>query len=178
MPPLETLPLARAQAALADHVRNPQLPAPEGIAPERLAVYTRLVRNNLSGFLDRCFSDSSTFVPPGQWQGWQNRFLTEARPESPFFNDIPAQFLQYLHTLPAHDRPPENILAMMDFETALLHAETAIQPDSDGLWHEHSLLSWAPAARLRLYPCDFVGSALKSIADTPCHVLSWRNRNK
>ena len=30
---------------------------------------------------------------------------------------------------------------------------------------------------MRLYSCDFVGSALKSIADTPCHVLSWRNRN-
>lgn len=161
---------------LADHVRNPLLPAPEGIAPERLAVYTRLVRNNLKSFLDLCFSDSSTFLPPAQWQEWQNRFLIEARPESPFFNDIPAQFLAWLGSLPEHDRPSENILAMMDFETALLHAETAVQPDSDGLWHERSTLSWSPAARLKPYPCDFVSSGLAEIENSPCHVLTWRNR--
>ncbi len=167
---------ARAQAELADHVRNPALPAPAGIAPERLAVYTRLVRKNLQSFLDLCFSDSSLLLDPAQWLDWQNRFLIEARPKSPFFNDIPAQFLAYLNRLPEHDRPSENILAMMDFETALLHAETVQQPDSDGRWHEHSVLSWAPTARLQQYPCDFVSSGLERIEEGGCHVLSWRNR--
>ncbi len=176
MQPHNPQPSARAQAELADHVRNPALPAPAGIAPERLAVYTRLVRNNLKSFLDLCFSDSSLLLDPAQWQDWQNRFLIEARPESPFFNDIPAQFLAYLNGLPEHDRPSENILAMMDFETALLHAETAQQPDSDGRWHERSVLSWAPAARLQHYPCDFVSSGLERIEEGGCHVLSWRNR--
>lgn len=168
---------AKAQAMLADHVRDPSLPAPTGIAPERLAVYTRLVRNNLQSFLDLCFSDSSAFVDSMQWQDWQNRFLIEARPESPFFNDIPAQFLEYLKSLPEEERPSENILSMMDFETALLHAETAIQSESSGIWNDETVLGWSPAARLQAYPCDFVSSGLEEIDDTPCHVLTWRTRD-
>ncbi|WP_373740962.1 DUF2063 domain-containing protein [Neisseria sp.] len=167
---------ARAQQAFADHVRNPSLPAPEGIAPERMAVYVRLVRNNLQNFLDRCFSDSSTFLDPARWQNWQHRFLDEARPESPFFNDIPAAFLAWLGSLPPEDRPSENILAMMAFETDLLHAETVIQPVSDGLWHDAAVLVPAPSVRLKHYSCDFVGSGLAGFDDTPSDVLVWRNR--
>lgn len=168
---------AQAQAMLADHVRNPTLPAPEGIEPERLAVYTRLLRNNLKTFLDLCFSDSSTFLPSQQWQDWQNRFLLEARPESPFFNDIPTQFLAYLKNLPSHDQPTANLLAMMDFEIALLHAETTLQPLSPPFWHANSELSWSPTARLQHYPCDFISSDLTQINDNQaCHVLTWRNR--
>ncbi|MBF0804996.1 MULTISPECIES: DUF2063 domain-containing protein [unclassified Neisseria] len=177
MQPHNPISSAQAQAQLADHIRNPALPAPPGIAPERLAVYTRLVRNNIKSFLDLCFSDSSLLADSEQWQGWQNRFLIEAHPESPFFNDIPPQFLAYLNSLPQHERPSENMLAVMDFETALLHAETAIQPDSDGRWHEHSVLSWAPAAQLQYYPCDFVSIGPEQIEDSPCHVLTWRNRS-
>lgn len=177
MPPRKPSPSALAQAAFADHVRNPSLPAPVGIAPERLAVYTRLLRNNIGSFIDLCFSDSQSFVAAAQWQAWQHRFLIEAQPESPFFNDIPVQFLHYLHTLPETEQPAAEVLAMMAFETALLHAETAMQPDTDGAWHAHSLLTWAPAARLQAHPCDFVSSGLSAIDATPCHVLSWRGRD-
>lgn len=168
---------AEFQAQLADHVRDPSRPAPVGIAPERLAVYTRLVRNNLRSFLDLCFSDSGNFADAGLWQELQHRFLMEARPESPFFNDIPAQFLAYARSKEGAERLPENILEMMDFETALLHAETAVQSVSDGLWHDTSTVYWSPAAKLAHYNCNFVGSGLETIEDEPSTVLTWRNRN-
>ncbi|OSI11140.1 HvfC family RiPP maturation protein [Neisseria zoodegmatis] len=168
---------AEFQAQLADHVRDPSKPAPEGIEPERLAIYTRLVRNNLRSFLDLCFSDSSRFADAGLWQDLQHRFLIEARPESPFFNDIPAQFLDYVRSKEGAERLPDNVLEMMDFETALLHAETAVQPVSDGLWNETAVISWAPAARLAHYNCNFVASDLASIEDEPSIVLTWRNRD-
>lgn len=167
---------ARAQQAFADHVRDPSLPPPAGIAPERMAVYTRLVRNNLKSFLDLCFSDSSGFAEPQMWESLQQRFLPEARPESPFFNDIPAQFLAWLETLPAAERPSENILAMMRFEADLLHAETAVQNVSDGIWSEEGVLVWAQTARLRHYGCDFVTGGLERFDPEESDVLSWRNR--
>ncbi|MDO1510765.1 MULTISPECIES: putative DNA-binding domain-containing protein [unclassified Neisseria] len=172
-----TTPMSSAdfQSVLADHVRDPSLPAPEGIAFERLAVYTRLVRNNLRSFLDLCFSDSSEFADADLWQELQNRFLIEARPESPFFNDIPAQFLDYARTREGAQRLPDNVLEMMDFETALLHAETTVQPVSDGKWDGSTLLSWAPAARISHYSCNFVDSHLESIEEEPSIVLTWRN---
>ena len=168
---------AEFQARLADYVRDPSQPAPEGIAPERLAVYTRLVRNNLRSFLDLCFSDSSRFADAGLWQNLQHRFLIEARPESPFFNDIPAQFLAYARSREGRERLPESVLEMMDFETALLHAETAEQAFSDGLWSDDSVLYWSPAAKLSHYRCNFVDSGLESIEEEPCAVLTWRNRD-
>ncbi|MDO5073623.1 Uncharacterized protein conserved in bacteria [Neisseria animaloris] len=172
-----TTPISSAdfQSVLADHVRDPSLPAPEGIASERLAVYTRLVRNNLRSFLDLCFSDSSEFADAALWQELQNRFLIEARPESPFFNDIPTQFLEYARTREGLQRLPDNVLEMMDFETALLHAETMVQPASDGRWEDNTVLSWAPAAQIRHYNYNFVDSHLESIEEEPSIVLTWRN---
>ncbi|MCS4533219.1 HvfC family RiPP maturation protein [Neisseria montereyensis] len=165
------------QAMLADHVRDPSKPSPEGIEPERLAVYTRLVRNNLRSFLDLCFSDSSELADRELWQHLQNRFLIEARPESPFFNDIPAQFLNYARSRESEEKLPDGILAMMDFETALLHAEIAIQPISDGLWDSNTTLSWQPAAKLTHYDYNFVDSNLTAIEPTPSTILTWRNRD-
>lgn len=168
---------AEFQAALAEYVRDPSQPAPPGIAPERLAVYTRLLHNNIKSFLDLCFSDSQHFAAPDLWQHLQQRFLAEARPESPFFNDIPAQFLAYARSKNGTDRLPENVLAMMDFETLLLYAETAPVPAAPAVWHDEDWLCFSPAARLAHYDCDFVGSRLARIDDAPCSVLVWRNRD-
>lgn len=166
---------ARMQAALADYVRDPSLPPPPGIPPERLAVYVRLVRNNAKSFLDLCFSDSSGFAEPQLWQRLQTRFLAEARPQSPFFNDIPAAFLDYVRQKEGEDRLPDAVLEIMDFETALLHAETAQVPSADGIWQEDRLMGLSPAAKLKAYENDFVSSGLETYEASPCHVLVWRS---
>ncbi|ASP17927.1 hypothetical protein HMPREF9120_01028 [Neisseria sp. oral taxon 020 str. F0370] len=169
-------PAAAFQAAFADHARDAALPPPAGIAPERLAVYRRLLLNNLRGFLELCFSGSSALIAPEMWQRLQERFLIEARPQSPFFNDIPKQFLDYLAAKPAEERPSENILHMMAFETDLLHAETAEQKEPLSAWDADTVLQWAAGARLKDYPCDFVSSELETIdEDTPAAVLTWRD---
>ncbi|MDO4998553.1 MAG: putative DNA-binding domain-containing protein [Neisseria sp.] len=175
MPPLN--PTQQAQKQLADCIRNERLAVPENWSDEHLAVYRRLVQNNVRSFLDLCFSDSQNFVDAQQWQNWQQRFLDEARPESPFFNDIPSQFLTYLRGL-QDEMPSAAVLEMMDFETALLHAETAIQPSADGIWQDDSVLTWANAARLRHYQHDFVSSELHTIEEGEIHVLTWRNRDE
>lgn len=167
---------ALAQKALADHARDPSLPPPANIDGKRLAVYQKLLLNNIRSFLDLCFTDSQTFINPEQWQQWQQRFLIEARPESPYFNDIAPTFLNYLHRLPEHDRPSAPILTMMDAETKLLRAEIAITPPSASHWQDDSLLTWSPAAFLQHYAWDFVSSQFQQLTDTECHVLIWRNR--
>ena len=83
---------AAFQTALADYARG-AAQAPEGVDIGRLGVYRRLLLNNLKSFIDLCFSASGSFAEAGLWQDLQRRFLLEARPQSPFFNDIPKQFL-------------------------------------------------------------------------------------
>ncbi|MED9964550.1 MAG: DUF2063 domain-containing protein, partial [Haemophilus parainfluenzae] len=47
--------LIETQKALATAVRLANAQPLNGYAPNRLAVYARLVRNNIFGFIDRCF---------------------------------------------------------------------------------------------------------------------------
>ena len=166
---------AAFQTALADYARG-AAQAPEGVDIGRLGVYRRLLLNNLKSFIDLCFSASGGFAEAGLWQELQRRFLLEARPQSPFFNDIPKQFLDYVAAKPATERPSENILHMMAFETDLLHAETAEQREPLSAWNADTVLQWAAGARLKDYPCDFVSSELETVdADTPAAVLTWRD---
>ena len=164
---------AAFQTALADYARG-AAQAPEGVDIGRLGVYRRLLLNNLNSFIDLCFSASGSFAEAGLWQDLQRRFLLEARPQSPFFNDIPKQFLDYVRSRPENERPSENILHMMAFETDLLHAETVIQPEAAPQWDENTELRWAEGARLKHYPCDFVSSGLERIDDAAADVLTWR----
>ena len=90
---------AAFQTALADYARG-AAQAPEGVDIGRLGVYRRLLLNNLKSFIDLCFSASGGFAETGLWQELQRRFLLEARPQSPFFNDIPKQFLDYVRSRP------------------------------------------------------------------------------
>ena len=122
---------AAFQTALADYARG-AAQAPEGVDIGRLGVYRRLLLNNLKSFIDLCFSASGGFAEAGLWHDLQRRFLLEARPQSPFFNDIPKQFLDYVRSRPENERPSENILHMMAFETDLLHAETAQRAQARG----------------------------------------------
>ncbi len=166
---------AAHQAALANYARDPlNHPPPAGMAPARAAVYARLVHNNVCGFIRRCFSASMPLADPAIWADLEARFLAQARPHSPYFSDIPPQFLHYAQ---ASGRLPETVLALMDFETTQLAAE--ITPMSTAAAHaqEHSLLQWSPAAFLRQYSVDFIAHDLAGFTATPSRVLVWRSHN-
>ena len=53
--------LIETQKALATAVRLAHAQPLNGYAPNRLAVYARLVRNNIFGFIDRCFVEKESF---------------------------------------------------------------------------------------------------------------------
>ncbi|WP_107726471.1 HvfC family RiPP maturation protein [Neisseria weaveri] len=168
------------QTALANYIRNPSLPAPEGIPAERLAVYVRLVHNNVRNFVELCFSDSREFIEDSVWETLLKNFLDASRPESPFFNDIPRAFFNHVQT--QSETLPDYVLEMMDFELALLHAETAIQTFSDGPANDETELFWSPSAQLKTYANDFVGSHLEEVYPLPeneeCRVVVWRDRDE
>ncbi|NOL50239.1 putative DNA-binding domain-containing protein [Pelistega europaea] len=164
------------QKLLADSIRNINIPVSEQLDAYRLSVYRRLIHNNIRQFLELCFSDSMQFLDAIDWQQLQHKFIAEAAPQSPFFNDIPQQFLDYIHTLPAVDRPIEAILEMMDFEVGLLKAEIAITPEVSKEWDAETLLGWSPAAYLKYYQFDFISSDLTEYEQKTTHAIIWRNR--
>lgn len=168
---------AAFQANLAAAVSNPAAGIPPHLDGAGIAVYRRLLHNNIASFLTRCFSDSIRFADPFLWQDLQNRFLAEAKPHSPYFKDIPAQFLAFAQNCNSDRHLPENVLAMMAFEADLLHAETALQNPCGNTVGEHDPLCLSESVRLKTYPVDFISSGLQHIEEGNVSVLSWRNLN-
>ena len=108
--------------AFAASLRNMDAEPPEGIGAAGLAVYRRLLRNNVYNFLDRCYVRTATMLDSAAWQEAKAHFITHGQATSPYFSDIPAQFLAHLRH---HALLDARLLAVMDVECRELAAEIA-----------------------------------------------------
>jgi hypothetical protein len=98
MPAKPDLPLFQQyQFAFASHIRNPQLNRrPHGVEARRMKVYNELLYNNLEGFLLACFPVLRKVLGKRKWTRLVRDFFTLHRCQSPFFRQIPDEFIYYL----------------------------------------------------------------------------------
>jgi hypothetical protein len=114
------LPFQAFQFALARHLRSPRNAGrPAGVVPRRAGIYRELVRNNLEGFLLACFPVTRTLLGPRRWQRLVSAFFRDARCHTPYFREIPREFLGWLL---ATDAPP---IALPPWMGELAHYEWA-----------------------------------------------------
>lgn len=98
-PPSKTeLPLFQQyQFAFASHIRNPKLnKRPRGVEARRMKVYNELVYNNLEGFLLACFPVLRQVLGKRNWSKLVRDFFSAHRCHTPFFRQIPDEFVHYL----------------------------------------------------------------------------------
>lgn len=116
----------RIQQALAEGVRAP---APGGLPvpcpPDRLALYRRLVFNNLAGFLENAFPRVRHALEQERWESLLRRFLAEHACRAPCFHDIPGEFLQWLPESAADWQDLPWLAELAHFEWAQLAADIA-----------------------------------------------------
>lgn len=87
----------RRQFAFAAHIRDPDgAQAPVDVPAERMAVYRELVFNNIDRFLRDTLPVLHSLLEPARWQALARDFLVTHRARSPYFTDIPREFLAYL----------------------------------------------------------------------------------
>ena len=87
----------RKQYAFAAHIRDPQHePAPDGIEDRRMAVYRDLFFNNLSSLLARTFPVVRKIHGPERWNGFIRGFMQHHSAQTPYFLELPREFLAYL----------------------------------------------------------------------------------
>lgn len=87
------------QYEFAQHIRNPRLnKRPRGVEARRMKVYNELLYNNLEGFLLACFPVLHKVLGKRKWGKLVRDFFTVHRCHTPFFKQIPDEFLQYLNT--------------------------------------------------------------------------------
>lgn len=85
------------QYAFSSHIRNPQLnKRPRGVEARRMKVYNELLFNNLEGFLLACFPVLRQVMGKRKWTRLVRDFFTVHRCHTPFFRQIPDEFVHYL----------------------------------------------------------------------------------
>lgn len=157
---------AQYQHRFAQAIREGE--AADGLPQDRLNVYIRLIRNNIHSFIDRCYTETQQYLDSGEWGRLKEGFIRDARAQTPYFQEIAGEFLQYCQSLPLSD----DLLALMDFEHTQLLAEVA-QTDSQASPADSDDLAYTlfPAAFVRRYQYDVTDE----LQEAETAVLVWRD---
>lgn len=143
------------QSDFSARIRDPQHHAcPSNVDPERMKVYEELVFNNIEDILANNFPVIRTLLTDDYWENLVRHFLIEHRAKTPFFYQIPQEFLAFLSTL---KKCPVFLGDLAHYEWMELDVELAstekitpaYDPDGDLL---QGTIVLAPIVRLVSYP--------------------------
>lgn len=132
------------------------MPPPADVPPQRMAVYRRLVYNNIESLLAGFFPVTRNILADWQWHGLVGHFLAAHRSHNPYFMELSGEFLAFLETgRGAHPEDPPFLRELVHYEgveLALLIAEerfTGSREAREALPHGRPILS--PLTRLLSY---------------------------
>jgi len=172
------------QQRFTARVRAPgQQPLPEALPAQRVAVYERLIRNNIEGFVRGTFPVLHKVLPAARWGQLIDAFVAEHRCQSPYFRDIGEQFIDWLqegYQASADDPPWLLELAHYEWvELALDISDQQIPPGGQGAASADCLLAWSPLAWPLLYqwPVQELGPEYQPTQPPaqPSCLLVWRD---
>lgn len=179
------------QLAFAAHIRDPQHAARPADVPEpRMAVYRELIYNNLDSFLADTLPVLHGILAAERWHALVRDFLVRHRAHSPYFLDIPREFLSYLDAerVEHPDDPPfMRELAHYEWVELALSVDDR-EPDSAGLdpgmidrdgdlLERHPLLSPLAWPLQYSFPVHRIGKDFQpaEAPGTPTFLLAYRD---
>lgn len=178
----------RKQYDFAAHIRDPDnVPAPDGIEDRRMAIYRDLFFNNLVNLLGTMFPVLKKIHTRQQWRRIIRQFLRRHRAATPYFLQLPEEFLAFLQDAfePGdEDYPFLTELAHYEYTELALSVATGendldgVDPEADLLANVpvKSVLAWAFAYRYpvhRIAP-DFLPAQPEP---QPVYLAIYRNRD-
>ncbi|MFO7542176.1 MAG: putative DNA-binding domain-containing protein [Thiobacillus sp.] len=108
----------RYQLAFTAHIRDPKgHPRPAGVAARRMKIYNELLYNNVESFMLACFPVLRHVLGGRKWAKLVRAFFSTHRSHTPYFRQIPDEFIQFLQTewTPSEGYPPY-LLALAHYE--------------------------------------------------------------
>lgn len=109
------------QRAFARHLRDPHhAPRPTGVPARRMAVYNELIFNNICGFVDTCFPISRSILGEKRWRRLCRTFFRDRPLHTPWFREIPQEFVRYLAEGEIHQPLPAWLAELTHYEWAEL----------------------------------------------------------
>ncbi|UCD68044.1 MAG: putative DNA-binding domain-containing protein [Betaproteobacteria bacterium] len=146
------------QRAFTRHIRDPkQHPRPTGVTARRMRVYNTLLFNNIFNLVSSCFPVTRRILGKRKWQQLVREFFATHRCHSPYFRQVPEEFLQYMQEREAKASEPDFLIYLLHYEWVELAVDistkeadaAAIDPAGD-LCNGRPVL--APAHMLLSYP--------------------------
>jgi uncharacterized protein len=137
----------RFQYAFTAHIRDPKAnPCPRGVEAQRMRIYRKLVYNNIESFLLNCFPVLRKVLGTRRWARLVRAFLATHCSRSPFFHQIPDEFIQFLQNKGTLARNyPEFALELAHYEwVELVLSISMLTPEWDRIDTEGSLLEQRP----------------------------------
>lgn len=173
----------RFQYAFAAHIRDPKVNLrPRGTEARRMRIYSGLVYNNVESFLLTCFPVLREVLGTRRWARLVRAFLAMHRSHSPFFRQIPDEFIQFLQTewTPSADYP-KYVLELAHYEwIELVLSISTRTPDWDGIDSAGDLLEQRPILNPVLanlyyhWPVQHISPRTR-IAPTETYLLVFRD---
>ncbi|RUO73481.1 DNA-binding domain-containing protein [Idiomarina ramblicola] len=164
----------KIQARFVEQLKDPQKIADEtwlkDIEPRRLAVYQRLLRNNIFRFIDSAFPVLSKLSDANQWSETKERFFRNFSSDSPYFTGIAKNFVDYLQS---NEELQVFAAELAHYEWAELSVEQKLWPESyvcltEELSQEHTIgLNPTALVASYQYPVDEISEQFQ-----PCEPLS------
>lgn len=119
MNPSPALPeFQRYQFDFTAHIRDPKAnPRPAGVDARRMKIYNELLYNNIESFLLACFPVLRQVLGTRKWAKLVRAFFSTHRSHTPYFRQIPDEFVQFLQNewAPPDGYPPY-LLALAHYE--------------------------------------------------------------
>ncbi len=146
------------QRAFTKHIRDPEgNPRPQGVPTARMEVYNELLFNNVFGQVSSCFPVARSILGEPVWRALVRSFFATHRCRSPYFRQIPEEFLQFMQGRGAAEHEPDFLIYLLHYEWVELSVEISdkapdwntIDPGGDMLTGKPVL---APAHMLLAYP--------------------------
>ncbi|MCK8515164.1 putative DNA-binding domain-containing protein [Methylonatrum kenyense] len=123
----------RLQHAFTANIRDPErVASPPDVDPSRMAVYQRLVFNNIDSYMSRAFSAVRAFFGEAEWHALVRGFFVLHRCRKPQFFESAEEFLDYLQTeaRDAHGEPlAQFLLELAHFEWLRMMLYVQSDPD-------------------------------------------------
>jgi len=177
---LQRAQLAYLRRPLAEHL-------PLGFDGERLAVYVELLYNKFDESLSACFPVLHSILEPIHWRALLKDFIAEHHCLSPYYRQIPDEFVLYLQNERRNQGDPPYLAELAHFEwielvLSIAEAEAVV---IELLTNEQLLQAvpvFAPVMRLLHYvwPVQQINRAYHAVEPPPAgtHILGFRDANE
>ena len=171
----------RYQRSFAAHLRNPaENPPPEGVDTQRIGVYAELVSNNIGSFLRNCFPVLSKVLGETAWTVLVRQFYAQHACSTPYFHEIPAEFVQWLRTTGLAPAFPPFVLELAHYEwleIALMCLAVEVIPSAPDTDLLDSTITLNPTAVLQIYryPVHKISTDFQPQAPETTHLLLFRD---